>query len=341
MGHPAGPFTLALQLTDGSGSGDANSTVTLRNFTFGGGGASGSPTLTGNASGDVLSTVTLMDGTFLNTFTQPFTPGAELRFDVTLITGLDGGETPDHFSFSILDRTGAAIPTQGGEGFNVFAALDFDSPNPAVQVFNSDPAVAPQGGGGPVNVQPTLTVNSPSVVKSKNITVAAGGDCAAKVNPANVDAGSFDPDGDQLTLALDPPGPFGLGEHAVTLTATDGFGVSKSVGAMIIVVDRTPPEITGVTATPASIWPPNHKMVGVTVNYAVTDNCSPASSLVNKLGVSSNQGTAADWQVVDSHHLLLRADKGNVYTVTITSTDGSGNRATKSVIIVVPHDQSN
>ena len=341
IGHPAGPFSIAFQLTDGGDPADANNTVVLRNFRFVGGGASGSPMLSGSASGDLLSTITLADSTFLNTFTQEFTPGAELRFDVSLTTNLDGGETPDHFSFSILDRTGTAIPTLGGENFYVFAAVDVASPNPALQVFNSDPTVAPPGGGGSLNVQPTFTVNSPPVVKSKNIIAAAGSDCAANVSPADVDAGSFDPDGDQLTLALDPPGPYGLGEHAVTLMATDGFGASTSVGAIVTVVDRTPPDITGVAVNPASIWPPNHKMVSVTVNYAVSDNCTPAPGLVNRLNVSGNQGTAADWQIVDAHHLLLRADKGNVYTITITSMDGNGNRASKSLVIVVPHDQRN
>ena len=40
--------------------------------------------------------------------------------------------------------------------------------------------------------------------------------------------------------------------------------------------------------------------------------------------------TAPDWEIVDSHHVRLRAERsgrgnGRVYTITITCTDGSGN----------------
>src|ERR1700730_1342942 len=75
IGHPAGPFVLAFQLTDGSGAGDANNSVTLTNFQFGSGSASGTPTLIGSASGNALSSIALTDGAFLNAYIQPFTPG--------------------------------------------------------------------------------------------------------------------------------------------------------------------------------------------------------------------------------------------------------------------------
>jgi hypothetical protein len=139
-------------------------------------------------------------------------------------------------------------------------------------------------------------------------------------------------------LALDSTGPFGLGSHTVTLIATDSLGASSSSNATVTVIDDTPPSITNVSASPSSIWPPDLKMVNVTVNYTTSDNCAPASGLTNKLSVSSNQGTTADWQIVDTHHVLLRADKGNVYTITITSTDSRGNKASMSVTINVPHD---
>jgi hypothetical protein len=47
IGHPAGPFSLDFQLTDGSGLGDANNTATISNLSYGGGAATGSATLSG------------------------------------------------------------------------------------------------------------------------------------------------------------------------------------------------------------------------------------------------------------------------------------------------------
>jgi hypothetical protein len=48
----------------------------------------------------------------------------------------------------------------------------------------------------------------------------------------------------------------------------------------------------------------------------------------------------ADQVVVDNNHLLLRADKGNVYTVTVTATNVINRKTGSATLqIVVPHDQ--
>jgi uncharacterized repeat protein (TIGR01451 family) len=112
-----------------------------------------------------------------------------------------------------------------------------------------------------------------------------------------------------------------------------------------------PPTITNATADPSSLWPPNHRMVNVTVSYDVTDNCPlPPNSCV--LSVTSNEpvlgrgsgNTSPDWIVVDDHHVLLRAERegggnGRVYTTTITCTDSGGNSSNDQVEITVSHDQ--
>jgi hypothetical protein len=99
------------------------------------------------------------------------------------------------------------------------------------------------------------------------------------------------------------------------------------------------------------LWPPNHKLVNVTVNYNVTDNCPlPPNSCT--LSVTSNEpingtgdgNTSPDWIVLDDHHVLLRAERagngnGRIYTVGITCVDSGGNSSSKSVPVSVPHDQ--
>jgi len=88
------------------------------------------------------------------------------------------------------------------------------------------------------------------------------------------------------------------------------------------------------------------KMVAVTVSYNVRDNCGPVTT---SLSVTSNESvdgigdgdTAPDWEIVDAHHVLLRAERsgttsGLVYTITITGVDSSGNSSSATVTVEVP-----
>jgi hypothetical protein len=156
IGHPAGPFSLDFQLIDGDGV--ANNTVTLTNFAFGSGSPSGAPTLTGGASGDLSSQVSLTDTGVLNEFTQGFTPGNTLSFDLSA-TGHFAGGTPDAFSFAILDKSSSELPTLSSSG--AFVQMDFGGGAPTVQTFASDPNTAPAGGGNPVSIAaPTVQLAS-------------------------------------------------------------------------------------------------------------------------------------------------------------------------------------
>ncbi len=152
VGDSAGPFSIAFELIDGSGTGDGNNTATLSDFQFGGGGPSGTPVVFGGTSGDLSSTVTLTDSSFLNFFIQQFTAGDSLSFHLRLTTNVDAGPTPDGFSFSILDNTDTEIPTQGGPFFDVFLNVDINSSTPTIETFASDPTLTPAAGGPPIDI---------------------------------------------------------------------------------------------------------------------------------------------------------------------------------------------
>jgi hypothetical protein len=109
VGNAFGPFAVDVQLTDGSGAGDANNSVTLSALTFGAGQATGSPLLLGGASGDLGSSVVLTDATFFNEFTQTFQPGAALGFDLSFTTNVDAGTIPDGITFALLDANGGSL----------------------------------------------------------------------------------------------------------------------------------------------------------------------------------------------------------------------------------------
>jgi hypothetical protein len=116
------------------------------------------------------------------------------------------------------------------------------------------------------------------------------------------------------------------------------------------IVSNPPPAISGASATPSSLWPPNHQMVNVMVNYGTADNCGPVSC---SLSVTSNEpvnGTgdgdaAPDWEIVNANQVRLRAERagtgnGRAYTITITCTDSAGGVSTSNVTVTVPKSKS-
>ena len=131
---------------------------------------------------------------------------------------------------------------------------------------------------------------------------------------------------------------FPIGETLITYTATDARGNVASVTQIVTVIENTPPVISRVSASPLILWPPNHGMLTVTVDYDMTDNCGTPESW---LTVSSNQpGSSSDWEVLDAHHVRLRAARSGrgerLYTVTINAEDGHGNVSTQNVTLRVP-----
>jgi len=110
---------------------------------------------------------------------------------------------------------------------------------------------------------------------------------------------------------------------------------------------KVPPTISGGTASPSTLSPANHQFVDVTIAYTASDNCD--TSITSSLTVTSNEpisGTGGgdkspDWQIVDAHHVKLRAEKalggnGRVYTITIDCVDLDGNHARRQVQVTVP-----
>jgi len=185
--------------------------------------------------------------------------------------------------------------------------------------------------------------NRVPVARARDVTVSAGPSCTAN---ASIDDGSSDPDGDPLTLTQTPAGPYPLGRTTVLLTVSDPKGATSQASAVVTVVDTTAPDVIDLSVGAPAMWPPDHRMVDIAVNYGVTD-CTGATCV---LSVTSNEpingtgdaDTAPDWEIVDPHHVRLRAERagsgsGRIYTITVTCTDGAGNRTVKTTTVLVPH----
>ena len=128
--------------------------------------------------------------------------------------------------------------------------------------------------------------------------------------------------------------------------AGDGNFIAAVAAGSLTVTDTIAPAITGLSATPAVLGPPNHKMIDIALTYQATDatgapGCSVSVASNEPLNRNGDGNTSVDWQVLDARHLRLRAERagggsGRLYIVTVTCADASGNAASRTVTVAVP-----
>jgi hypothetical protein len=202
-----------------------------------------------------------------------------------------------------------------------------------------------------------ILMNRPPIADAgPDQTVAASAQCTATVQLDGTR--SSDPDGDAISYTwtgrfgtAKDPSPLvtlGTGTQIITLVVTDSTGATSSDTVQVTVADTTPPTITGVTATPATLSPPNHQLVNVQVAATVAASCD-ATATCRILQISSNEpdngtgdgDTAPDWIITGPLTAQLRAERagsgsGRVYTITVRCTDAAGNSSTRTVTVTVP-----
>jgi hypothetical protein len=225
-----------------------------------------------------------------------------------------------------------------------------------------------QNPGGEIRGQLVPLINAPPTA---TCGPAATVECGT---PVTVTVLTTDPEGDPLTVVWTvngtpmqtntiPAGAPGattpvslnatlpVGTNEVAVLVTDDSANTASCSTTVTVVDTTPPVITAASAYPSVLWPPNHKLVPITLRVQATDTCSSVTWKIT--GVTSNEpanglgdgDTAPDWQITGDHGLKLRAERsgrgaGRVYTVTLQAEDSSGNLSeAKTVTVKVPKSQ--
>lgn len=169
--------------------------------------------------------------------------------------------------------------------------------------------------------------------------------------------GLITPEGGELALWEGHNGY--LGGESVFIQANDHLLYSTPTADLtfdLIVEtdDDTPPSLS-VELTPDVLWPPNHKLVDVHATVTVTDDVDPNPTFVlssiacSENGVSGAGKSAedcidgADYDTPDVD-FRLRAERsgrrdGRLYEVVYRAQDASGNAATETLYVRVPHDQ--
>jgi hypothetical protein len=127
----------------------------------------------------------------------------------------------------------------------------------------------------------------------------------ASITPAGVDNGSFDPDGDPITLSVSPKS-FDCSnvdsDNSVKLTVTDDSGASNSCTTTVTVEDNSCPVITA-TLFPVKV----KKRKGCfRVEISASDNCDENPKIE---AATINYGTNGSAPVVDGQLVELKHKK--------------------------------
>jgi hypothetical protein len=186
----------------------------------------------------------------------------------------------------------------------------------------------------------TVTNGTPILTVPDDMTVEA-----TSPNGAVVTFTATATEGGVVTCTRASGSTFPLGVTTVTCTATNAIG-SDTESFSINVGDTVAPVITSVTASPDSLWPPDHKMVPVTITVVSTDAVDP-TPVCEIIDVASNQpvngggdgDTSPDWSVTGPLTVDLRAERtgtsDRIYKVWVQCVDASGNPATGKVEVRV------
>ncbi len=154
--------------------------------------------------------------------------------------------------------------------------------------------------------------NSTPVAKCKNINLESGSSCIKKIQASQIDNGSYDPDGNPITLSLDVD-EFSYGTHTVILTVSDGE-LTDQCTAEVTIEDKRFPTARCKDATlqldengQASLTPDD-------INNGSSDNCGIAKMEITKSEFDcSNLGSNTVW-------LKVNDTSGNPSTCSATVT---------------------
>lgn len=162
----------------------------------------------------------------------------------------------------------------------------------------------------------------------------------------------FDDDG-EIDLTTDSPTVEYFYSNAyqgkARLVVTDNEGFTGETRTDVSVnPDKEAPVIEAVEADPKQLWPPNHKMMPITVSVEVIDRCSATCEIADVTHNEIHQNIVIDnreedWLLTDNLTLNLRAERdgkgnGRTYELSIQCSDPAGNSSFDTTTVTVRHD---
>jgi hypothetical protein len=148
------------------------------------------------------------------------------------------------------------------------------------------------------------------------------------------------------TAGLPSGSLFPVGTTTNSFLLTNATGETATCSFNVYVFDCQPPVISTTSDSIKPLWPANHQMVNIPIRYS--DNCGNAHCYIYVYSSEPENGLgdgdkSPDWQIVDEHNVLLRAERsgngtGREYYIDLYCYDDYYNYIYQQLIVKVPHD---
>ena len=274
--------------------------------------------------------------------------GTDIVYHYTLVNNgagkmmeFAGGVKENDPGYEVADMTLTRLPTGTTwrtDPESQFPEMDLPVPNPASVTSPAGWSVS-IGGYRALEVT-AISWKAPQPVYRGPVNVT-GADAGQTLSGFSVRVPATGPGSLEKYLTGDFMARFWLGESWLGKTVQHIF-------APIEKQDTLPPTLS-VSVSPATLWPPNDKLIPITVTLTVKDDYDPQPEIKLESITANepmNKDDIQDAQIgTDDRQFKLKAERegknktGRIYTVTYSATDGTGNKATASATVVVPHDE--